>query len=412
MTQKNIQEIIDFAQHAHQERALKPNKGTIPYHWHLIRVMLRLGKNATYREKAVAIFHDILEDTTVTVDELRDFIQDEDIVQDVITCSNNQLEGATNKIWMNNIAFHGSPTSIRVKYSDISDNLGFERLIELRNYLIANKPQITKNNIRNNNLNATYPLLNRIEKAVKSERKGNGGPRSFSTYYNNLNSLFENKANLEICKGIHCLDFTDRIHIRTLLSYLSNTDKHNYMEYQNLNSWTVCGEIDWIKSSTGHTYLALKVPNEYLLESNKYLQDLGLEAAISNKMLRDDNSYHITILPSNDMNKLEKEDPQFKEKISPFIGKKINLFFYGIGTGQKTVKEQTNITYFGVVEHPLPQKIRALLNLPPIDLHITLAFDKKDVFGLPKDRSTLIIKADELHKTYYPSNKLNQSLGI
>lgn len=60
-----------------------------------------------------------------------------------------------------------------------------------------------------------------------------------------------------------------------------------------------------------------------------------------------------------------------------------------IGVGY--VEQGDRAAYFAIFEWPAAQDWRALLGLPPKDLHVTLCTRGGDVHGVRKDRSTLVI---------------------
>jgi hypothetical protein len=152
-------------------------------------------------------------------------------------------------------------------------------------------------------------------------------------------------------------------------------------------------KVGYIKDIIGQNYLGIKF-NEGQIES--FLKDLyeivgsneRFETLISNQARRDrsegsEHTHHITILSVMEYNKLMNSNPKdFQERINTIQSVDIeDLEFKGIGKAERA----GNIAYFIVVESPTLDEFRSSLGLEPRDFHITLGFDKKDVFGVRKN---------------------------
>ena len=153
-------------------------------------------------------------------------------------------------------------------------------------------------------------------------------------------------------------------------------------------------KIGYIKDSLGNNYLGIKF-NEGLMETHlKDLYDIignndMFETLISNQARRDrregsEHTHHITILSVMEYNKLMKSNPNdFQERINTIQSLNIeDIEFKGVGKAERG----GNTAYFVVVESPTLEEIRTSLGLEPRDFHITLGFDKKDVFGVRKNQ--------------------------
>ena len=120
MSKNSLERAIVFATEAHAGQIDKCGE---PYILHPIRVMLSMS---SLKERIVAILHDVLEDTDVTEDELKeDFTLD--VVAAVVAISKNDNENYLEFIarcCKNKIA-------INVKRADISDNASPIRLYKL-----------------------------------------------------------------------------------------------------------------------------------------------------------------------------------------------------------------------------------------------------------------------------------------
>jgi len=153
-------------------------------------------------------------------------------------------------------------------------------------------------------------------------------------------------------------------------------------------------KVSYIKDSVGQNYLGIKF-NEGQMDS--YLKDLydivgsneKFETLISNQARRDrregsEYTHHITVISVMEYNQLMKNDPKdFQERINTIKSLDIeDLDFEGVGKAER----DGNIAYFVVVESPILDEFRSSLGLEPKDFHVTLGFDKKDVFGVRKNQ--------------------------
>ena len=113
----------------------KKDKAGFPYINHLIRVSVKLD---TEELRIAGLLHDILEDTSITRDDLRELGFSNRII--------SIIEGVTNKVGENyndkikRIIDNGDIDVIKLKHSDMSDNADKKRLAKLsiitRNRLI------------------------------------------------------------------------------------------------------------------------------------------------------------------------------------------------------------------------------------------------------------------------------------
>ena len=113
----------------------KKDKAGFPYINHLIRVSVKLD---TEELRIAGLLHDILEDTSITRDDLRELGFSNRVI--------SIIEGVTNKVGENyndkikRIIDNGDIDVIKLKHSDMSDNADKKRLAKLsiitRNRLI------------------------------------------------------------------------------------------------------------------------------------------------------------------------------------------------------------------------------------------------------------------------------------
>lgn len=145
--------------------------------------------------------------------------------------------------------------------------------------------------------------------------------------------------------------------------------------------------LTYLKDSLGNNYLGLNIPKEDIEPYLQNLRDiLGEEYDIFtlNQQTRDHNSYHITVINVMDCNRLSKEMgmSNFVESIELVFDFEIeDLEMLGLGTASN----KGNTAYFVVCQSDSLDAVRTRFNLPKQDFHITLGFNAKDVFGVPKN---------------------------
>lgn len=140
MKYQSLLEIKDDYKRAHQLVSLlfhdKTDKEGEPYIYHLERVSNKLTNEKT---RIAGLLHDVVEDTELTLDDLRNLNFTEEIIELVNLVTNTTKEKSyhdkiTSIIESNNIE------AIKLKYSDMSDNADPKRLSKLseekRDYFI------------------------------------------------------------------------------------------------------------------------------------------------------------------------------------------------------------------------------------------------------------------------------------
>lgn len=103
------------------KHAGQKDKGNDPYVMHVIRVMMNVE---TESDKIVALLHDLLEDTDITKSDLLAFGFDEETVKKVDLLSRKDAEDYMDYIKR----LSADPAAVRVKLSDLRDNLNRTRL--------------------------------------------------------------------------------------------------------------------------------------------------------------------------------------------------------------------------------------------------------------------------------------------
>jgi hypothetical protein len=104
-----------------------------------------------------------------------------------------------------------------------------------------------------------------------------------------------------------------------------------------------------------------------------------------NQKNRDKDEYHITVINVSEFNRLFKDVgiSEFIETIELIFKYEIDdLELLGVGSASKN----DNISYFIVCNSNKLDAIRNRFNLNKHDFHITIGFNQKDVFGVPKNK--------------------------
>jgi hypothetical protein len=146
--------------------------------------------------------------------------------------------------------------------------------------------------------------------------------------------------------------------------------------------------LTYLKDVIGNNYVGINVPTadvEPHLERLKEVLGEDYEIFTQNKMTRDRGHYHITVINVMDYNRLAKEMgmSNFLESLELIFKYPIeDLEMLGVGTASG----KGNTTYFIVCQSDSLDAIRTRFNLPKYDFHVTLGFNKKDVFGVPKNK--------------------------
>ena len=146
--------------------------------------------------------------------------------------------------------------------------------------------------------------------------------------------------------------------------------------------------VTHLKDVSGSNYLGVNIPVsivEPFLEKLKNAIGEDEYIIYTNNQKNRDKGYHLTVLSVRDYNKLSKE-----MGISSFINSLELILKYpiddlemlGIGTGSN----KGNTSYFIVCKSDKLAAIRTRYNLPKQDFHITIGFNLKDVFGIPKNK--------------------------
>lgn len=147
-------------------------------------------------------------------------------------------------------------------------------------------------------------------------------------------------------------------------------------------------KLTYLKDAVGNNYVGINIPNEdvepHLEKLKEILGEEDFEIFTQNQKMRDHGHYHITVINVMDCNRLSKE-----MEMVDFV-KSVELAFeypvedlemLGVGEASKN----GNTAYFIVCSSDSLDAVRTRFNLTKQDFHITLGFNAKDVFGVPKN---------------------------
>ena len=116
----SLEDAISLAAEAHRR---KKDKAKAPYILHPLRVMLRME---TETDRIIAVLHDVVEDTSVTLWDLQIAGYSAEIVDAVkylTKAKEEEYEDFIERI-------KGNTLAIKIKIADLEDNLNFERIKE------------------------------------------------------------------------------------------------------------------------------------------------------------------------------------------------------------------------------------------------------------------------------------------
>jgi hypothetical protein len=200
--------------------------------------------------------------------------------------------------------------------------------------------------------------------------------------------------NQEIFKNIQDYDIIICI-IYLLLLYLMNKLLTNvlFMDLEMDLSFdlVLCNITDII----GNKYIGLDIQKSNIEEILDLWEDSFPNKNIyidmkSNKYSRDKGNYHITVINVMEVNKLIEQDSDNRNKLNDLLGKVVNVELKGIGSAVD--EKRGNEAHFIVADSPELDEVRESFGLGNQDFHITIGFDKKDVFGKSKAEDSIFIR--------------------
>jgi (p)ppGpp synthase/HD superfamily hydrolase len=116
-----LDDAIQVARRAHEGQMDKSGR---PYIAHSLRVM---GALRDEHERMAAVLHDVVEDTTVTLDDLTEAGCPEDVLAAVAAVT--KQPGEDQSAYLARVA--ANPMALKVKRADIADNMSPDRLSRL-----------------------------------------------------------------------------------------------------------------------------------------------------------------------------------------------------------------------------------------------------------------------------------------
>jgi len=99
------------------------DKGGLPYFNHLFKVYLNVSD---YREKIVALLHDIIEDSDISYSDLREFGYDENIIEMLTYLTKNKGEYYPD--YINRIISSNNISVLNIKLADLKHNMDITRI--------------------------------------------------------------------------------------------------------------------------------------------------------------------------------------------------------------------------------------------------------------------------------------------
>lgn len=119
MTHPDLGQSIEVMRSAHEGQIDKSGR---PYYLHPLRVAMRLA-NCTAAERHAALLHDVVEDTPVILENLREMGYSEEVLQLVDLLSRRKPDGESHSQYMERIVQSRSVYALRVKLADLYDNM-------------------------------------------------------------------------------------------------------------------------------------------------------------------------------------------------------------------------------------------------------------------------------------------------
>jgi len=121
LSARTLEEAIALAVHAHAGQRDKVGQ---PYILHPLRLMFRLGPDASDAHRMAAVLHDVAEDTPYKMDELRDLGCPPEVLA-ALECLTKR-EGESYDQFIDRVL--PNPIARRVKKADLEDNMDVLRL--------------------------------------------------------------------------------------------------------------------------------------------------------------------------------------------------------------------------------------------------------------------------------------------
>lgn len=115
----DLGDTIELMRSAHEGQMDKCGR---PYYLHPLRVAMRLV-HCTPAERHAALLHDVVEDTLITLADLRARAYGEDVLELVDLLTRRKPDGETHNQYVERIVQSRSVGALRVKLADLYDNM-------------------------------------------------------------------------------------------------------------------------------------------------------------------------------------------------------------------------------------------------------------------------------------------------
>lgn len=146
-----------------------------------------------------------------------------------------------------------------------------------------------------------------------------------------------------------------------------------------------------LTDSQGQVYLGALVSraelSPYLSQLKTILKD-DFQRFRANQAARDHQSFHMTILSPKEYQLADKAliEQLLSPNLNSSFSNQLKITLLGLGK----VVQNSKKTYFVVTQSSDAQLIRQRFLLKAKNFHVTLGFNPSDIYGVKKDRSTLV----------------------
>jgi (p)ppGpp synthase/HD superfamily hydrolase len=115
----DLGQTIEIMRKAHEGQIDKSGR---PYYLHPLRVAMRLAQ-CTAAERHAALLHDVVEDTLVTMQDLREMGYSEEVTELVNLLTRRKPEGESHTAYIERLVQSRNVKALRVKLADVYDNM-------------------------------------------------------------------------------------------------------------------------------------------------------------------------------------------------------------------------------------------------------------------------------------------------
>ena len=166
--------------------------------------------------------------------------------------------------------------------------------------------------------------------------------------------------------------------------------------------------LEYLTDIIGNNYIGINIYTDittnYLKQLEQILED-DYDTYVTYQRNRDRGKYHITVINVMEYNNLSKKMgmDKFINSLEKYLGMEFDITLMGIGKASKN----DNTAYFIVAKSDDLQEVRKIYDLQERDLHVTLGFKHKDIFGVRKNEVLIITDPfiKTLKKEYYKNNE-------